>query len=432
MLPIIKLEGDFAKEDVEKLVARSLEVRKEVEDSVSEVIEDVKKRGDEALIEYTERFDGYRLDPGDIAVSSDEIKRAYEVVSSDFIEAIQLSIARVRNYHERQRQASWFEVEDGSLLGQLVRSIERVGIYVPGGRAAYPSTVVMSAVPARVAGVGEIAMCVPAPPGKTSPEVLVAAAEAGVDEVYRVGGAQAIAAMAFGTSAIRRVDKIAGPGNIYVTLAKKMVVGAVDIDMLAGPSEVVVVADDSASPSLVAADLLAQAEHDPDASPILITTDENLANDVNLELAFQSKSLERRKVAESSLEHRGRIFVVDDLAAAMRASNAIAPEHLELYVRDPYLALWAVENAGAIFLGEHTPEAAGDYVAGPSHVLPTGGTARFYSPLSVDTFVKRSSVLALTPELLREIGPAAVEIAMREGFQAHARSIEKRLEKRRT
>ncbi len=432
MLPIVKLDRGFAGEDVEKLVARSLEAREEVEKSVSEIIQDVRERGDEALIDQTARLDGYRLAPEEIKIDSGEIKRAYESVSRDFVEAIRLSAERVRRYHERQRRSSWFEIEDGSLFGQLVLPIERVGIYVPGGRAAYPSTVVMTAVPARVAGVAEIAMCVPAPPGKTPPEVLVAASEAGVDEVYRVGGAQAIAAMAYGTSTIRKVDKIVGPGNIYVTLAKKMVVGAVDIDMLAGPSEVVVVADDTASPALIAADLLAQAEHDPDASAILITTDENLANDVNLELAFQSKSLERRKVAESSLKHRGRIFVVDDLEEAIRASNAIAPEHLELYVEDPYRALGSVKSAGAIFLGEHAPEALGDYVAGPSHVLPTGGTARFYSPLSVDTFLKQSSIIAATQELLKKIGPAAAEIATREGFQAHARSIEKRLEKRRT
>lgn len=427
MLPIIRLEKGFSERDVEELIDRPLVINEDAKRAVLEIVTEVEKRGDAALIEYVERFDGYKLAAESIRISDVELDGAYEAVSDEFISAVRLSIDRIRRYHERQKQSSWFEMEGGSLLGQLVRPIARVGIYVPGGRAAYPSSVLMCAVPAKVAGVGEIALCVPGPPEGVMPEVLVAVAEAGVGEVYRVGGAQAIAAMAYGTETIPRVDKIVGPGNIYVTLAKRMVVGSVDIDMLAGPSEVVVVADASASPSHIAADLLAQAEHDPDATAILISTDEDLANDVNLEISFQAKSLKRRRVAEESLRANGRIFTVGSTEDALDVSNAIAPEHLELYISEPYRALGLVKNAGAIFLGGYTPEAVGDYVAGPSHVLPTGGTARFYSPLSVDTFTKKSSVLSVTPELLGEIGPSAIEIATREGFEAHAQSIQKRL-----
>lgn len=426
MLPLIELERNFTERDVENSIARPLVDREKAERAVVEIVGDVKKHGDKALFKYTERFDGYPLNPDNVKVTAEEISNSYDQVTPEFLESIRLSIGRVKKYHERQRQNSWFDMEEGAILGQLVLPIEKAGIYVPGGRASYPSSVVMSAIPAKVAGVEKLVMCFPSPPGYESAEVLVAAAESGVDEVYRVGGAQAIAALAYGTESIPRVDKIAGPGNIYVTIAKRLVTGDVDIDMLAGPSEVVVVADASASSAQIAADLLAQAEHDPDATSILITIGEDIAHDVNLELAFQTKSLERQVIAEKSLDNNGRIFVVDTLEDAMRVANAIAPEHLELCVEDPFFALTMVKHAGAIFLGKYTPEAVGDYVAGPSHVLPTGGTARFYSPLSVDTFTKKSSVLSISPELLRRIGPAAVEIATREGFQAHARSIEKR------
>ncbi|MHB0977268.1 MAG: histidinol dehydrogenase [Candidatus Aquicultorales bacterium] len=427
MLPIIRLESGFTAADIEELLTRPMAEKGEAEEAVAGIVEDVRLRGDEALLEYTAKFDGYALSPETIRVAGSEIDAAYNKVSPEFISAIRLAVDRVRRYHERQKQNSWFEMEEGSLLGQLVLPIERAGIYVPGGRASYPSSVVMSAIPAKVAGVSDVAMCFPNPPGRESAEVLVAARESGVDEIYRIGGAQAIAAMAYGTKSVPKVDKIAGPGNIYVTLAKRLVIGAVDIDMLAGPSEVVVVADASATPSHIAADLLAQAEHDPDATAILITTDEGVAHDVNMELAFQTKSLDRKEIAEASLEANGRIFLVEDVQAAMRLANGVAPEHLELCVQDPYDALALVKHAGAVFLGGFTPESVGDYVAGPSHVLPTGGTARFYSPLSVDTFVKKSSVLSVSRELLRKIGPAAVEIARHEGFDAHAKSIEKRL-----
>ncbi|MDP2211553.1 MAG: histidinol dehydrogenase [Candidatus Aquicultor sp.] len=425
MMKQIELKIGFDELDARKLLAKPLFERPDVEATVRDIIETVARDGDKALFAYTEKFDKISLTPETVRVSAEEFDAAYSLVESEFLGAIKEAKERITAFHKRQKQNSWFTVENGVFLGQMVKPVERAGIYVPGGRAAYPSSVLMNAIPAKVAGVDEIAMVVP---GAIRAEVLVAAAEVGVDEVYKVGGAQAIAALAFGTESIKKVDVIAGPGNIYVTLAKKMVVGSVNIDMLAGPSEVVVVADANAKPAYIAADLLAQAEHDPDASSILITDSEALAQKVVEALEIQLARLERKDIAEKSLAQNGRIFLVASREEAIRLSNIIAPEHLELMIDDPLEALGLVRNAGAIFLGAYTPEAVGDYVAGPNHVLPTGGTARFYSPLSVDTFIKKSSVLSFSRQSLGMVADAAVTIANGEGLGAHAKSIEYRME----
>ena len=425
MMKRIELKIGFDEFEARKLLAKPLFDRPDVEATVREIIEGVAGDGDKALFEYTEKFDKISLTPETVRVSAEEFDAAYSLIESEFLGAIKEAKERVTAFHKRQKQNSWFTVENGAFLGQMVRPVERAGIYVPGGRAAYPSSVLMNAIPAKVAGVDEIAMVVP---GAIRAEVLVAAAEVGVDEVYKVGGAQAIAALAFGTESVKKVDVIAGPGNIYVTLAKKMVVGSVNIDMLAGPSEVVVVADANAKPSYIAADLLAQAEHDPDASSILITESQTLAQKVVEALEIQLARLERKDIAAKSLAENGRIFLVASREEAIRLSNIIAPEHLELMIDNPLEALGMVRNAGAIFLGAYTPEAVGDYVAGPNHVLPTGGTARFYSPLSVDTFIKKSSVLSFSRQSLGMVADAAVTIANGEGLGAHAKSIEYRME----
>ncbi|HCH00093.1 MAG: histidinol dehydrogenase [Candidatus Aquicultor primus] len=425
MMKQIELKMGFDQFDARKLLAKPLFERPDVEATVRDIIETVTRDGDKALFAYTEKFDKISLTPETVRVSAEEFDAAYSLVESEFLGAIKEAKERITAFHKRQKQNSWFTVENGVFLGQLVRPVERAGIYVPGGRAAYPSSVLMNAIPAKVAGVDEIAMVVP---GAIRAEVLVAAAEVGVDEVYKVGGAQAIAALAFGTESVKKVDVIAGPGNIYVTLAKKMVVGSVNIDMLAGPSEVVVVADANAKPAYIAADLLAQAEHDPDASSILITDSQTLAQKVVEALEIQLARLERKDIATKSLTENGRIFLVASREEAIRLSNIIAPEHLELMIDNPLEALGMVRNAGAIFLGAYTPEAVGDYVAGPNHVLPTGGTARFYSPLSVDTFIKKSSVLSFSKQSLGMVADAAVTIATGEGLGAHAKSIEYRME----
>jgi len=421
----IKLSKGFSEDEARTLISKPLFEKPEVEAAVREIIENVRNSGDKALFEYTKRLDKIDLTPETVRVTPEEFDGAYSLVDSEFLGSIKEAIRRITAFHIKQRENSWFTTEDGAFLGQLVRPVERAGIYVPGGRAAYPSSVLMNAIPAKVAGVDEIAMVVP---GAIRAEVLVAASEVGVTEVYKIGGAQAIAALAFGTESIRKVDVISGPGNIYVTLAKKMVVGYVDIDMLAGPSEIVVVADSTAKPAYIAADLLAQAEHDPDASAILITDSGEVAQKVSNMLDAQLGKLERREIAEKSLEDNGRIFLVDSIGEAVRLANIIAPEHLELMIENPLEILGMVKNAGAIFLGAYTPETVGDYVAGPNHVLPTGGTARFYSPLGVDTFVKKSSVLSFSRQALGMVADEAVTIAEREGLTGHAKSVKYRLE----
>ncbi|MEW5762143.1 MAG: histidinol dehydrogenase [Bacillota bacterium] len=395
---------------------------------VEEIIAAVRERGDEALCALTARFDRVQLAPEDLRVTGEEVEAAYGEVSGAFLDALRLAAARILAFHTRQVPQSWFEAQDGAFLGQLVRPLARVGIYVPGGTAAYPSSVLMSALPARAAGVGEIVMCTP--PGRdgtVAPPILVAAAEAGIKEIYRVGGAQAVAAMAYGTATIRRVDKIVGPGNIYVTLAKQRVYGEVDVDVPAGPSEVVIVADATADPEWVAADLLAQAEHDTLARCLLLTPVPELAQAVAGEAARQAAQLPRREFIAEALEAFGGIVVTRDLAEAVELANRFAPEHLELLVADPLVWLGRVRNAGAVFLGPYAPVPVGDYAAGPNHVLPTGGTARFASALGTEAFVKRINVAGLDRAGLAALAGAVVTLAEAEGLAAHAAAVRARL-----
>jgi histidinol dehydrogenase len=397
----------------------------EVEASVRAILADVRQRGDAALFEHTRRLDGVGLDRQTLAVSASEIEAATRRLDPEVREALRLAAARIEAFHQRQRRESWLVEEEGvGLLGQLVRPLDRVGLYVPGGSAAYPSSVLMNAIPARVAGVRELAICTPpGPGGAVPPAVLAAAALAGVGEIYRVGGAQAVGALAFGTETIRPVDKIVGPGNIYVATAKRLVFGVVGIDMVAGPSEVLVVADGTADPRWIAADLLAQAEHDPLASALCVTAVPELEEAVAREVERQLEGLPRREIAGRSLQAYGAVILVEDLPAALSLANAVAPEHLELQLADPWQWLPRVRHAGAVFLGAHTPEVAGDYLAGPNHVLPTAGTARFSSPLSVEDFQKRSSLLQLQPEALGRWREPILILAGLEGLEAHARSL---------
>ena len=408
-------------------VPRTGGIDAEVLGVAQKIIDDVKARGDEALVDYAKQFDGAEL--AAIRVTEAEIADAVASVSDEFTAAIADAAYAIEEFHTRQVTQSWFTTaEGGVLLGQQVTPIERVGIYVPGGRACYPSSVLMNAIPAIVAGVSEIAMVVPPDAsGKVNPYTLAAAAEVGLTEIYKVGGAQAIAALAYGTATIPPVDKITGPGNAYVTAAKKLVMGDVGIDMLAGPSEVLVLADETAEPAFVAIDLMAQAEHDPKAATYLVTTDETLPAEVELALAELLSTSPRAEVIERSLTDNGVIIVCPDVESALDAANTIAPEHLEVMMAEPFELLGSIRNAGAIFLGPWTPESVGDYVAGPNHVLPTGGTARFSSPLSVDDFVKKSSVLSYSLEGLEADGATVMTIAEAEGLDAHARAVALRL-----
>jgi len=402
----------------------------ELENRVREIVDNVRRQGNQALLEYTAKFDGANLEANQLRVSPEEIEEAYQLVDEEFLLAIREAKQRIASFHQKQLKNSWLDTqEDGSILGQLYRPLESAGLYVPGGTASYPSSVLMNALPAQVAGVERIVMV--SPPGKNgkmNPYTLVAAQEAGVGEIYKVGGAQAVAALAFGTATIPAVDKIVGPGNIYVTLAKKFVYGAVNLDMLAGPSEVLVVADEKANPRYIAADLLSQAEHDILASSILVTTSEKLVEEVKKELEKQLNALPRKEIAEKSLKDRGLIVIVSTLEEALEMANFYAPEHLEILVENPFQCLGKIKHAGAIFLGEYSPEPVGDYIAGPNHVLPTGGTARFFSPLNVDDFIKKSSVLAFTRQGLLELAPKAIKIAEVEGLEAHAQALRIRME----
>jgi len=408
-------------------VPRSGGIDAEVLNVASRIIEDVRARGDEALRDYTEQFDHAVI--GDLAVTEAEMTEALDLVGDDFKEAISAAATAIEDFHRRQVPQSWFTVEEGGIfLGQKVTPIARVGIYVPGGRACYPSSVLMNAIPAFVAGVEEVAMVVPpGPDGKVNPYTLAAAAEAGVTEIYKVGGAQAIAALAVGTASIARVDKITGPGNAYVTAAKKLVMGEVGIDMLAGPSEVLILADETAEPAFVAIDLMAQAEHDPKAATYLVTTDADLPDAVDEALEILLEDSSRADVIRRSLTDNGVVIICPDVDVALDAANLVAPEHLEVMMAEPLELLGSIRNAGAIFLGPWTPESVGDYVAGPNHVLPTGGTARFSSPLSVDDFLKKSSVLSYSLEGLEMDGPTVMTIAQAEGLEAHARAVGLRL-----
>ncbi|SMB99809.1 histidinol dehydrogenase [Thermanaeromonas toyohensis ToBE] len=408
-----------------KAWAGRLKAQEEAAARVRAIVEDVRREGQAAVVRYTQELDGVFLPPESFRVTEEELVAAWESINSQMLLALRRAKENIMDYHRRQLPNSWFMTDKlGNVLGQICRPLQRVGIYIPGGTAAYPSSVLMTALPAKVAGVEEIVLVTPPrPDGSVHPLVLVAALEAGVTEIYKMGGAQAIAALAYGTEYIRPVDKIVGPGNLYVTLAKKEVYGQVDIDMLAGPSEIVVVADKCARPDWVAADLLSQAEHDPLAGAALITPERSLAEAVIQELNKQLKLLPRASIASRALENYGAAIVVKDMYQALERANTLAPEHLELYVTDPWRWLGMVYNAGAIFLGPYSPEPVGDYLAGPSHVLPTGGTGRFYSGLSIDTFIKKSSVIAYHPQGLLDIAREVEELARAEGLEAHARAI---------
>lgn len=417
-------EANFA-----AILARGEETGKEVEQVVLDIIAAVRKEGDAALLDYTRRFD--RLEADTVAyleVTETEFNEAFARVAEADISALKLAVERVARFHEKQKQETWLSTDESDvLLGQMVTPLERVGIYVPGGKASYPSSVIMNAVPAKVAGVGEVVMVAPTPGGEINPHVLVAARLSGVDRVFRIGGAQAVAALAYGTATVPRVDKITGPGNIYVATAKKLVFGQVGIDMIAGPSEILVINDGSGNPAHIAADLLSQAEHDELASSILITTSRSFGERVAAEVELQLGKLKRESIARKSWDTYGAVIVAGSIAEAIAFSNRIAPEHLELAVTDPFAILPQIRNAGAIFLGHFTPEAAGDYLAGPNHTLPTGGTARFFSPLSVDDFIKKSSIVYFSESGLNRLGKDIVRIAELEGLEAHGKSVSIRL-----
>lgn len=427
---ILKLTEDTRKNLLEDLLKRSPNSYKQYEDNVNEIIENVRRNGDSAVFSYTKQFDGADIHEENIRVTRGEIDRAYELVDDKLIEVMKKSLENIRTYHEKQKQYSWFDSRpDGVLLGQKVTPLARVGVYVPGGKAAYPSSVLMNVLPAKVAGVGKIVMTTPCNrEGHVNPATLAAADLAGVDEIYKVGGAQAVAALAFGTKSIPKVDKIVGPGNVYVALAKKAVFGHVNIDSIAGPSEILVLADESANPRYVAADLLSQAEHDELASAILITTSETLAKQVSAEIDNFTAVLSRKDIIEKSLENYGYILVAEDMEEAVNAVNEIASEHLEILTANPFETMMKIQNAGAIFLGEYASEPLGDYFAGPNHVLPTNGTAKFFSPLSVDDFIKKSSIISYSREALEPIYKDIVQFAESERLTAHANSIKVRFE----
>ena len=430
MIRILKFDdADFA-EQFRRIEQRAEAVPAGVLETVRTIIDAVRQRGDAALFELTARFDRLELNAQSLEVTVAEIDAACAAVDEKSLQALQLAADRIARYHGKQKQETWLSTDESDiLLGQMVRPLDRVGIYVPGGKAAYPSSVLMNAVPAKVAGVGEVIMVVPMPGGEVNPHVLAAARIAGVDRIFKVGGAQAVAALAYGTETIPRVDKITGPGNIYVATAKQLVFGQVDIDMIAGPSEILIINDGSGNAAHIAADLLSQAEHDELASAVLVTSSEEMAQAVQEEVEKQLAQLSREAIARKSIDDFSAIIVAKNLAEAIDFSNRIAPEHLELAVDNPFAILSGIRHAGAIFMGHHTPEAAGDYLAGPNHTLPTGGTARFFSPLSLDDFVKKSSLLSFSEAGLQRLGEDIVHIAELEGLEAHAKSVAIRLKK---
>lgn len=423
MIKKIKYEREM---DLEKELARSQFSYDDVNETVKNILEDVKKRGDKALLEYIEKFDKVKLDL--LEVTNDEIEYAYKTIDEELLEVIKYSHDNIKKYHEKQVRNNFIMSEDnGVILGQIINPIEKVGLYVPGGTASYPSTVLMNAIPTKIAGCKEIIMVTPPNiDGSISPSILASAKIAGVDRIFKVGGSQSIAALSYGTESIPKVYKIVGPGNIYVSMAKKMVYGEVSIDMIAGPSEVLIIADNSANYVHVTADLLSQAEHDKLAACILVTTSEELANNVEKELEKQLKELPREEIARASIENQGRIIIVNNIEEAIYVSNFVAPEHLELAVENPFELLPKIKNAGSIFMGHNTPEPLGDYLAGPNHTLPTSGTAKFSSPLSVDDFIKKSSILYYSKEALEKVKDKVIKFAESEGLDAHAKSIYKR------
>jgi len=428
---VLKVNKENTKNILSDLLKRSPNNYDQYAGTVQGILDEIKEKGDEALFAYTEKFDKCKLTKDTIQVTEEEIKAAYEKVDDSLVEVIRKSLVNIREYHEKQKRNSWFDAKpDGTILGQKMTALASVGVYVPGGKAAYPSSVLMNIVPAKVAGVDEIIMVTPpGKDGKVTPTTLVAAKEAGADAIYKVGGAQAIGALAYGTESIPKVDKIVGPGNIYVALAKKAVYGYVSIDAIAGPSEILVIADETANPRFVAADLLSQAEHDELASAILVTTSEELAKKVSDETDKFIKELSRGEIIQKSLDNYGYILVTDTMDEAIETSNEIASEHLEIQTKNPFDVMTKIRNAGAIFIGEYASEPLGDYFAGPNHVLPTNGTAKFFSPLSVDDFIKKSSIISYSENALRAIHEDIEAFATAEHLTAHANSIKVRFEK---
>lgn len=428
---IVELTESTRKNVLNDLLKRSPNNYTEYEDKVAGILANVKEKGDEALFAYTLEYDKFRLTPENIRVTEEEIREAYARMDPELVEVMKRSAANIRAFHEKQLRNSWFDTrEDGSILGMRITPIGRVGVYVPGGKAAYPSSVLMNVIPARVAGVPDILMTTPPDAdGKVNPGTLVAADIAGVNAIYKAGGAQAIAAMAYGTRSIPKVDKITGPGNIYVALAKKAVYGYVSIDSIAGPSEILVLADETANPRFVAADLLSQAEHDELASAILITTSRELAQQVSRQVDDFVARLSRREIMEKSLENYGYILLAESMDDAIEAANDIASEHLEILTGNPFETMTRIKNAGAVFLGEYSSEPLGDYYAGPNHILPTNGTARFFSPVNVDDFVKKTSIISYSREALQAVHQDIEKFAESEGLTAHANSIKVRFEK---
>lgn len=426
MIRIAKADGVSERELINQLKARSGEIDRKVTSAVTDILNNVKQNGDEAVREYTLKFDGHM--PSKFEISREEIDSSPDKCDRDFILALYKAADNISDFHARQKQQSWLEPkQNGVILGQRIRGLKRVGVYVPGGTAAYPSSVLMNVIPAKIAGVKEIVMVTPPQKdGTANPDILAAAKIAGVDRVFLIGGAQAVAALAYGTQSVPKVDKIVGPGNIFVATAKKLLYGTVDIDMIAGPSEILIVADKSANPKFLAADLMSQAEHDKMASAILLTTSEETANETAKELSRQMQTLERRDIIEQSLNDFGAIIVCKDISEAVDFANELAPEHLELAVENPMEYIGRVDNAGSVFLGHYSPEPLGDYFAGPNHVLPTSGTARFFSPLSVDSFIKKSSFIYYTEPALSEAKDDIIKLAETEGLTAHANSIKVR------
>ena len=422
---IVMLTNDTKNKLMNDLLKRATDDYSEQESVVKVIIKDIHDRRDDALFEYTKKFDKAELNADNIRVTPDEIEAAYEEVNEELITVIRKAISNIKTFHEKQKRNSWITTEDnGVILGQRILPLESVGVYVPGGKAAYPSTVLMNVIPAKVAGVERIVMTTPCnSEGKVYPTTLVAANEAGVTDIFKVGGAQAIAALAYGTESVPKVDKIVGPGNIFVAIAKRLVYGHVSIDSIAGPSEILVLADETANPEYVAADLLSQAEHDELASATLVTTSEELAIEVSKWVDTFTAKLERKDIIQKSIDNFGNIFVAKDMNDAIDAANEIAPEHLEIITKNPWETMTKVKNAGAIFLGEYSSEPLGDYFAGPNHVLPTNGTARFFSPLNVDDFVKKSSIINYNEEALRAVHEDIELFAKAEGLTAHANSI---------
>lgn len=431
---IVSLTKETTKDILEDLLKRSPNNYGNYEAAVAEILNKVRTEGDSALFAYTREFDKTEITKETIQVTEEEIREAYDAVDPALVDVIRKALVNIRNYHERQKQNSWFtSSEEGTMLGQKVTPLQRVGVYVPGGKAVYPSSVLMNIVPAKVAGVDRIVMTTPpGKDGKVNPSTLVAAREAGADEIYKAGGAQAVGALAYGTESIPKVDKIVGPGNIFVALAKKAVYGHVSIDSIAGPSEILILADDSADPCFVAADLLSQAEHDELASAILITTSRELAEKVSYEVDEFVKVLSRREIIRKSLDNFGYIMIAENMDEAIEAANAIASEHMEIVTKNPFEVMMKVRNAGAIFIGEYSSEPLGDYFAGPNHVLPTNGTAKFFSPLSVDDFVKKSSIVYYSREALKKIHKDIEQFASSEQLTAHANSIAVRFENEET